>query len=116
MPVFTFTPGPSPVTPSPPSTRLHGRLEPGPAPGRRTSSPASSFATRTARRSPFCTAQYAGTGKQVALNGSASEDPEGFNLKEYKWYADGKPRTADREGVVALWDAATSGTHSSGSP
>lgn len=69
---------------------------------------------RNQNRAPVakCTAQYAGTGKKIALNGSASEDPEGFNLKEYKWYADGQttdPPTA--EGVVALWDAPTSGTH-----
>ena len=51
---------------------------------------------RNQNRAPVasCTAQRAGTGKQIALNGSASEDPEGFNLKEYKWYANGQ--TTDR--------------------
>jgi hypothetical protein len=59
-----------------------------------------------------CTAQYAGTGKQVALNGSASEDPEGFNMKTYKWYADGNvTEPPDATGVVAVWTAPTSGTH-----
>ena len=69
---------------------------------------------RNQNRAPVasCTAQYAGTGKQVALNGSASEDPEGFNMKTYKWYADGKlTDPPDATGVVAVWTAATSGTH-----
>jgi chitodextrinase len=55
-----------------------------------------------------CTAIAAGTGKQIALNGSASNDPEGFNLKEYTWFANGVPVT---KGVVALWDAQNLGTY-----
>ena len=69
---------------------------------------------RNQNRAPVasCTAQYAGTGKQVALNGSASEDPEGFNMKTYNWYADGKlTDPPDATGVVAVWTSATSGTH-----
>jgi prepilin-type N-terminal cleavage/methylation domain-containing protein len=113
VPVFTFTPGPSPVSDI---TAIRANLVVDTNPG------ASPVATdlksgvflRNQNRAPVasCTAQYAGTGKQVALNGSASEDPEGFNMKTYKWYADGKVTDPpDAEGVVAVWTAATSGTH-----
>jgi hypothetical protein len=111
--VFTFTPGPSPV---PDITAIRANLVVDTNPG------ASPVATdlksgvflRNQNRAPVasCTAQYAGTGKQVALNGSASEDPEGFNMKTYNWYADGKTADPpDATGVVAVWTAPTSGTH-----
>jgi prepilin-type N-terminal cleavage/methylation domain-containing protein len=113
VPVFTFTPGPAPVSDI---TAIRANLVVDTNPG------ASPIATdlksgvflRNQNRAPVasCTAQYAGTGKQVALNGSASEDPEGFNMKTYKWYADGKvTEPPDATGVVAVWTAATSGTH-----
>ena len=113
VPVFTFTPGPSPVSDI---TAIRANLVVDTNPG------ASPVATdlksgvflRNQNRAPVasCTAQYAGTGKQVALNGSASEDPEGFNMKTYSWYADGKTADPpDATGVVAVWTAATSGTH-----
>ena len=113
VPVFTFTPGPSPVSDI---TAIRANLVVDTNPG------ASPVATdlksgvflRNQNRAPVasCTAQYAGTGKQVALNGSASEDPEGFNMKTYTWYADGKlTDPPDATGVVAVWTAATSGTH-----
>jgi hypothetical protein len=69
---------------------------------------------RNQNRAPTakCTAVYAGTGKKVTLNGSGSEDPEGFNLKDYEWWADGKTTAPpDATGVVALWEAPTSGKH-----
>jgi prepilin-type N-terminal cleavage/methylation domain-containing protein len=113
VPVFTFTPGPSPVSDI---TAIRANLVVDTNPG------ASPVATdlksgvflRNQNRAPVasCTAQYAGTGNQVALNGSASEDPEGFNMKTYKWYADGKvTEPPDAEGVVAVWTAPTSGVH-----
>jgi prepilin-type N-terminal cleavage/methylation domain-containing protein len=113
VPVFTFTPGPSPVSDI---TAIRANLVVDTNPG------ASPVATdlksgvflRNQNRAPVasCTAQYAGTGNQVALNGSASEDPEGFNMKTYKWYADGKvTEPPDAEGVVAVWTAPTSGMH-----
>jgi hypothetical protein len=113
VPVFTFTPGPAPVRDI---TAIRANLVVDTNPG------ASPVATdlksgvflRNQNRAPVasCTAQYAGTGKQVALNGSASEDPEGFNMKTYNWYADGKlTDPPDATGVVAVWTAATSGTH-----
>ena len=113
VPVFTFTPGPAPLMDI---TAIRANLVVDTNPG------ASPVATdlksgvflRNQNRAPeaSCTAQYAGTGKQVALNGSASEDPEGFNMKIYSWYADGKlTDPPDASGVVAVWTAATSGTH-----
>jgi prepilin-type N-terminal cleavage/methylation domain-containing protein len=55
---------------------------------------------------------YTGTGKQVALNGSGSQDPEGFNLKEYRWYLDGSNTPLNEpKGVVGIWNG-TAGTHS----
>jgi prepilin-type N-terminal cleavage/methylation domain-containing protein len=113
VPVFTFTPGPSPVSDI---TAIRANLVVDTNPG------ASPIATdlksgvflRNQNRPPVasCTAQYAGTGKQIALNGSASEDPEGFNMKTYNWYADGNTADPpDATGVVAVWTAPTSGTH-----
>jgi hypothetical protein len=59
----------------------------------------------------LCTAKHA-NGLQIALNGSASEDPEGFNMKRYTWYADGDTTTPVASGVVAIWTASSNGTHS----
>ena len=62
---------------------------------------------RNQNRKPVasCTTIYTGTGKQVALNGSGSEDPEGFSIKEYHWFLDGSttPMT-DVKGVVGVWN------------
>ena len=113
VPLFTYSPGPAQLDAI---TAIHADFmvdwNPGQSPV--ATELKSGVYLRNQNRAPVakCTAQYAGTGKKIALNGSASEDPEGFNLKEYKWYADGQttePPTA--EGVVALWDAPTSGTH-----
>lgn len=113
VPVFTFTPGPAPVEDI---TAIRANLvvdwNPGAAPI--ATDLKSGVFLRNQNRAPVasCTAQYAGTGKQVALNGSASEDPEGFNMKTYQWYADGKTvDPPDATGVVAVWTAQTSGTH-----
>lgn len=112
VPVFTFTPGPSPVEDI---TAIRANLmvdwNPGAAPI--ATDLKSGVFLRNQNRAPVasCTAQYAGTGHQVALNGSASEDPEGFNMKTYKWYADGKTTDPpDATGVVAVVTT-TSGTH-----
>jgi prepilin-type N-terminal cleavage/methylation domain-containing protein len=113
VPLFTYSPGPAQLDAI---TAIHADFmvdwNPGQSPV--ATELKSGVYLRNQNRAPVakCTAQYAGTGQKIALNGSASEDPEGFNLKEYKWYADGQttePPTA--EGVVALWDAPTSGTH-----
>ena len=113
VPVFTYSPA---AAPTDSITAIHSDFmvdwNPGKSPD--ATELTSGVFLRNQNRAPIakCTAQYAGTGQKIALNGSASEDPEGFNLKEYKWYADGQttePPTA--EGVVALWDAPTSGTH-----
>ena len=113
VPVFTYDPGPAPLDGI---NAIHADFMVDWNPGK---SPVASELTsgvflRNQNRAPTakCTAVYAGTGKKVTLNGSGSEDPEGFNLKEYKWYADGKTtEPPNATGVVALWDAPTSGTH-----
>jgi prepilin-type N-terminal cleavage/methylation domain-containing protein len=115
VPVFSFSPAAAPLDSI---TAIRANLmvdwNPGKSPSAATLS--SGVFLRNQNRAPVasCTAQYAGTGKKIALNGSASEDPEGFNMKSYKWYADGKATTdpADLEGVVGVWEAGTSGTHS----
>jgi prepilin-type N-terminal cleavage/methylation domain-containing protein len=113
VPVFTFSPGPAPLDDiTAISANLVVDWNPGKSPVATTLS--SGVFLRNQNRAPVasCTAQYASTGKKVALNGSASEDPEGFNMKSYKWYADGKTsEPPDAEGVVAVWEAPTSGTH-----
>lgn len=113
VPVFTYTPGPSPVRDI---TAIRANLmvdwNPGAAPI--ATDLKSGVFLRNQNRAPVasCTAQYAGTGQQVALNGSASEDPEGFNMKTYEWYADGKTNEdpPDATGVVAVVNV-SSGTH-----
>lgn len=111
--VFTFSPAPAPLDGI---TAIRANLmvdwNPGKSPTAATLT--SGVFLRNQNRAPVasCTAQFAGTGTKIALNGSASEDPEGFNMKEYKWYADGNTTdTPDAEGVVAVWDAPSSGTH-----
>jgi len=112
VPVFSYEPGPVPTDAI---TAIHADFmvdwNPGESPD--ASELTSGVFLRNQNRAPVakCTAQFAGTGTKIALNGSASEDPEGFNMK-YNWYADGQtsePPTAT--GVVALWDAGTPGTH-----
>lgn len=115
IPIFKYTPGPTDLSAiSAIRADLTVDVNPGKAPS------AVSLDTgvflRNQNRKPVAacsTPVYAGTGKQVALNGSASEDPEGFNLKEYRWFADGKATTEppDATGVVAIWNG-SAGTHS----
>lgn len=113
VPVFSYEPGPAPTDAI---KAIHADFmvdwNPGKSP--EATELSSGVFLRNQNRAPtaHCTAVYAGTGKKVTLNGSASEDPEGFNLKEYKWWADGKTtEPPDATGVVALWEAPTSGTH-----
>jgi hypothetical protein len=47
---------------------------------------------------------------QIALNGSGSEDPEGFNLATYTWYV-GSTEIDDITGVVGVWTAPAPGTY-----
>ena len=112
VPVFTFTPDPAPLDDI---TAIRADLVVDVNPGQ---SPAavdltSGIFLRNQNRAPTasCTAQSSGNGLQVALNGSASEDPEGFNMKEYTWYADGNTTTPVAEGVVAIWSAPSNGAH-----
>jgi prepilin-type N-terminal cleavage/methylation domain-containing protein len=111
VPVFSFTPGPAPLDEI---TAIRADLmvdwNPGKSPAAATLN--SGVFLRNQNRKPVasCTATHA-NGLQVALNGSGSEDPEGFNMKKYTWWADGD-KTKPIEGVVAIWTATTTGTHS----
>jgi len=115
VPVFTYTPDATPVTEiSAIRSQLMVDTNPGVLP--RAVSLASGVFLRNQNRVPTasCTAQASGTGKQIAMNGSASNDPEGFNLKEFAWFANGTAITkagVPVKGVVALWDAPSNGTY-----
>ena len=107
--VFTFTPAATPVTEIS-AIRAELMIDTNPGVLPRPVSLGSGVFLRNQNRVPTasCTAIAAGTGKQIALNGSASNDPEGFNLKEYHWIVNG---VEEKTGVVALWDAQTNGTY-----
>lgn len=120
VPVFAYSPGPAPLDDIDAiRTNLMVDVNPGKSPIAVDLS--SRIFLRNQNRVPVasCTAVATGNGNLVALNGSGSADPEGFNLKEYRWYADGNappanpndPETADATGVVALWEAPTNGSH-----
>lgn len=112
VPIFSYTPGPFPL---PDITAIRAELMVDVNPGKSPSavSLGSGVFLRNQNRLPIasCTAKHAGTGFQVALNGSGSEDPEGFNMKSYTWKANGNPTNPPLTGVVAIWNAPTTGTH-----
>jgi len=59
-------------------------------------------------------ATYTGNGRQIVLNGSASEDPEGHALDPvgFTWTVNGSPLTgANQKGIVVYWTAPSSGTY-----
>jgi prepilin-type N-terminal cleavage/methylation domain-containing protein len=117
VPIFRYTPGP---VPRDDISAIRAELTVDVNPGK--SPTAVSLGTgvflRNQNRKPVasCTTPiYAGTGTQIALNGSGSEDPEGFNLKEYRWFVDGRelldpPVAPDATGVVAIWSGGGTGT------
>jgi prepilin-type N-terminal cleavage/methylation domain-containing protein len=109
VPVFTFTPDATPVTEvSAIRAELMVDTNPGALP--RSVSLGSGVFLRNQNRVPTasCTAIAAGTGTNIVLNGSASNDPEGFNLKTYSWIVNGEPK---KTGVVTVWDAENPGTY-----
>jgi len=107
--VFTYTPVATPVTEIA-AIRAELMVDTNPGALPRAVSLGSGVFLRNQNRVPTasCTAIAAGTGTQIALNGSASSDPEGFNLKEYSWIVNGVPR---KKGVVGVWDAESAGTY-----
>ena len=114
VPIFEYTPGPSDVTKiTAIRADLYVDVNPGQSP--KAVNLNTGVFLRNQNRQPVasCTTPiYTGTGKQVALNGSGSQDPEGFNIKKYRWYLDGSttPLT-EPSGVVGVWNG-PSGTHS----
>jgi hypothetical protein len=113
VPIFQYTPGPTDVTKiTAIRADLYVDVNPGQSP--QAVNLNTGVFLRNQNRVPVasCTTPiYTGTGKQVALNGSGSQDPEGFSLKEYRWFVDGNTGTPDLKGVVGVWNG-TSGTHS----
>jgi prepilin-type N-terminal cleavage/methylation domain-containing protein len=114
VPIFEYTPGPTPVT-SITAIRadLYVDVNPGKSP--QAVNLNTGVFLRNQNRLPVasCTTPiYTGTSKQVALNGSGSQDPEGFSMKEYRWYLDGSTTAlTDPKGVVGIWNG-SSGSHS----
>lgn len=113
VPVFSYTPGPVPLEDIS-AIRADLMVDVNPDKSPSAVSLGSRVFLRNQNRAPTasCTAKHAGTGLQVALNGSGSEDPEGFNMKTYTWYANGDTTQVAADGVVAIWNAPSSGTHS----
>jgi hypothetical protein len=114
VPIFEYTPDATPVT-SITAIRADLYVDVNPAQSPQAVNLNTGVFLRNQNRLPVasCTTPiYTGTGKQVALNGSGSQDPEGFSMKEYRWYLDGSttPLT-DPKGVVGIWNG-SSGSHS----
>jgi prepilin-type N-terminal cleavage/methylation domain-containing protein len=111
VPVFTFSPAAFP-TDDITAISAHFLVDVNPGKSPVAADLSSGVFLRNQNRRPVasCTAKHA-NGLQIALNGSGSEDPEGFNLKRYTWVADGDT-DHPFDGVVANWTATTSGTHS----
>lgn len=112
VPIFTYTPGPSPLEDIT-AIRADVTVDTNPGESPAAVSLGSGVFLRNQNRKPVaaCTAVATGNGRQIALNGSASEDPEGFNLKGYEWYVNGGT-TQVADGVVAIYEAPTGGSYS----
>ena len=62
-------------------------------------------------------ATYTGNGRQIVLNGSASEDPEGHAMDSdgFTWTINGTPLTAaNQKSIVVYWTAPSAGTYNVG--
>ena len=110
-PIFTYRPAASPLDEI---TSIRADLTVDVNPGERPAAVdlGSGVFLRNQNRRPVadCTAVATDNGMQVAVNGSASEDPEGFNLKTYTWYVNGQ-KINSMTGVVGVWTATTPGTY-----
>jgi prepilin-type N-terminal cleavage/methylation domain-containing protein len=114
VPIFKYTPGPATLS-AITAIRADIVVDVNPDKTPAAATLGTGIFLRNQNRKPVasCTTPiYTGTGQQVALNGSGSEDPEGFSIKEYHWFLDGSttPMT-DVKGVVGVWNG-TPGTHS----
>ena len=104
VPVFTFSPAAFP-TDDITAISAHFVVDVNPGKSPVAVDLSSGVFLRNQNRAPVasCTAKHA-NGLQIALNGSGSEDPEGFNMKSYTWVADGDT-DHPIDGVVAIWTA-----------
>jgi prepilin-type N-terminal cleavage/methylation domain-containing protein len=114
VPIFKYTPGPAPLS-AISAIRADLTVDVNPDKSPSAVSLGTGVFLRNQNRKPVasCTTPiYTGTGKQVALNGSGSEDPEGFSIKEYHWFLDGSETAmTEVKGVVGVWNGSP-GTHS----
>jgi hypothetical protein len=117
-PLFQYTPGPAVLEEIKAiGVDVHVDANPG-APPKRVSLNSSVF-LRNQNRAPTasCDADYAGNGRQVVLNGSASEDPESHPLKNYRWFLNGSTQPLTDAGnnpltgIVAVWTAPGPGSY-----
>jgi prepilin-type N-terminal cleavage/methylation domain-containing protein len=116
-PLFQYTPGPAVLEEIKAiGADVHVDVNPGASPKRVSLN--SSVFLRNQNRAPTasCDADYAGNGRQVVLNGSASEDPESHPLKNYRWFLSGSTQQLTAggiplEGIVATWTAPSAGTY-----
>ena len=114
VPIFQYTPGPTPLGAiSAIRADLLVDVNPGKSPAAVSLGTGVFLRNQNRKPAASCTTPiYTGTGKQGALNGSGSEDPEGFSIKEYHWFLDGSTTAmTDVKGVVGVWNG-TSGLHS----
>jgi len=86
---------------------------------RRQARVASGVFLRNQNRRPVAdfSATYTGNGRQIVLNASASEDPEGHALdpKGFTWSVNGTPLTTENEkAMVVYWTAPSAGTYNIG--
>lgn len=110
-PVFTYRPAASPLDEIT-SIRADLTVDVNPNEQPAAVSLGSGVFLRNQNRRPVagCEALATDNGMQVALNGSASEDPEGFNLKTYTWYVNNQ-KINNMTGVVGVYTATTPGTY-----
>jgi len=110
-PIFTYRPAASPLNEIT-SIRADLKVDVNPNERPEAVSLGSGVFLRNQNRKPVaaCTAVPTGNGRQVAVNGSASEDPEGFNLKAYAWSVNGQPINGIT-GAVGVWTAPSAGTY-----
>jgi prepilin-type N-terminal cleavage/methylation domain-containing protein len=114
VPIFKYTPAAAPLSAiSAIRADIVVDVNPGKAPSAATLGTGVFLRNQNRKPVASCTTPLnTGTGKQVAVNGSGSEDPEGFSIKKYYWFLDGSttPMT-EITGVVGVWNG-TSGLHS----
>jgi prepilin-type N-terminal cleavage/methylation domain-containing protein len=118
VPVFSYTP-PGVATTDIKAIKFELLVDTDVRDERRQARVASGVFLRNQNRRPIAdfTATYTGQGRQVVLNASASEDPEGHALLTdgFGWTVNGTPLTGgNQKGIVVYWTAPAAGTYNVG--